>query len=802
MYIKLNFKRGHSIVKMNLVIVESPAKCAKIAGFLGSGYKVIATMGHIRALQESLDAVGIQDDFQPKYEFLKEKAKAIKQIKEDGEKASRVYLCSDDDREGEMISYSVCLLLHLDPKTTYRAVFHEITKKAVIDAIAKPRTLQMDVVYAQQSRAMLDLMVGFTISRLLWGAVGPGLSAGRCQTPALRLVVDREKEIQNFSSQCTWKVQGSWQHKKETPWSAQMVDEFEDRDSAHNILTMHDKTEAIITDVETKGWSNQAPKPLITSTLQQQASSLFRSNPKNTMKVAQKLYEAGHITYMRTDKAVLGTEAVALTQAYVQETYGPEYLGKVKSSKQNPNVKAQEAHEAIRPTHMELEHLPPNEDWTPLEQKVYRLIWMRTIQSVMAAATGQTRTITFSVDAEFPWSASWKKTDFPGWKIVDTKETKLQEEDQEPDTEDPSGFAFAETLQENMILHWNSLHAHQHYDKAPGRYTEASLVKTLETKGIGRPSTFASLLSTIQDRAYVETKDFAGSSLKMESLHCKTPSMMPPQFETSAVKMGAEKNKLCPTPLGLSVLEYTLQHFQTLFDYNFTKQMEDRLDHIASGQEQWKQVLRDTWDSYKDSYHALLKDAKQKDPNNKRDFGNGLIGIQTKKGPLLLRESENGKKEDTIFYGWPINISYEALTPEKAHAFVNSKTEENVGSLLGMYEGSQVIRKKGPYGFYVTIQGKNVSCGEDETLESILEKFKEKESAVVKKIGKYEIRRGPYGLYMFQTSAKKKEFVSVSDSTDLSTLTEATAKDLFEKGLEAKKQKATWAKKNNFKNKK
>lgn len=788
---------------MNLVIVESPAKCAKIAGFLGSGYRVIATMGHIRALQESLDAVGIQDDFQPKYDFLKEKAKAIKQIKEEGEKASRVYLCSDDDREGEMISYSVCLLLRLDPKTTYRAVFHEITKKAVVDAISKPRTLNMDIVHAQQSRAMLDLMVGFTISRLLWGAVGPGLSAGRCQTPALRLVVDREKEIQNFSSQCTWKVQGSWQYKKESPWKASMVDEFEDRDSAHNILTMHDKTEATITSVETKQWSSVPPKPLITSTLQQQASSLFRSNPKNTMKIAQKLYEAGHITYMRTDKAVLGAEATTDAQTYVEETYGPTYIGKAKVSKQSSNVKAQEAHEAIRPTHMNLQELPPNEEWTPLEKKLYHLIWMRTIQSVMAPAVGQERVVTFSVDPEFPWKSSWKQTTFPGWTIVDTKETKLQDEDQEQEqSEDPSGFAFAVSLQENMKLHWHNLHAHQHYDKAPGRYTEASLVKTLETKGIGRPSTFASLLSTIQDRTYVETKDFPGSMLQVESLHCKTPAMMPPQFETSSLKMGAEKNKLCPTPLGLSVLEYTLQHFQNLFDYSFTKQMEDRLDSIASGQEPWKQVLRDTWDSYKDDYHALLKDAKQKDPNNKRDFGNGLIGIQTKKGPLLLRESENGKKEDTIFYGWPLNISYEALTPEKAHAFVSAKTEENVGSLLGMYEGSQVLRKKGPYGFYVTIQGKNIGCEEHESLESILEKYKEKESAIVKKIGKYEIRRGQYGLYMFNSSSKKKEFVSVSDSTNLSTLTEAAAKELFEKGLELKKQKAVWAKKNNFKHKK
>ncbi len=301
----------------NLFVVESPAKCSKIQGFLGPGWKVIATMGHIRALQEELEAIGIDRGFEAKFEFVKEKSKAIHQLKEAAANASKVYLASDDDREGEAISYSVALLLKLNVATNPRCVFHEITAQAVKQAVANPRTIDMNRVNAQQARSILDMMVGFTISPLLWKYVGHGLSAGRCQTPALRLLVDREREILNFKGETTWRLKGKWLIQGlET--SANVVEDLEDEESARNYLeNVHKDTRGQIMEAGTHPHTESPPKPLITSTLQQEASALFGSQPKNTMKSAQRLYEAGHITYMRTDSAVLSEEAAKEAQTYV-----------------------------------------------------------------------------------------------------------------------------------------------------------------------------------------------------------------------------------------------------------------------------------------------------------------------------------------------------------------------------------------------------------------------------------------------------------------------------------------------------
>jgi DNA topoisomerase-1 len=312
----------------NLVIVESPAKCQKIQGFLGPGWYVIASMGHIRALEEDLDAIGLDRDFEPKYQFLKDKAKTIKQLKEASSNAETVYLASDDDREGEAISYAVCLLLKLNPKTTHRAVFHEITKKAVTAAVENPRKLDMNRVNAQQSRAILDMMIGFTMSPLLWRYVAPSLSAGRCQTPALRLVVEREDQIINFKASSSWQLSANWKSSDGFKFSAKMEDDLEDEESALNYMeSVHKTPNGSILSKDIRPWSEKAPEPLITSTLQQQTSALFSINPKNCMKIAQRLYEAGHITYMRTDKAVLSEEATAEAKKWVKETYGDEFVG-------------------------------------------------------------------------------------------------------------------------------------------------------------------------------------------------------------------------------------------------------------------------------------------------------------------------------------------------------------------------------------------------------------------------------------------------------------------------------------------
>ena len=365
---------------MNLVIVESPAKCQKIQGFLGPGWRVIASMGHIRALEEDLTAVGLEADFEPRFQWLKEKGKAIAQLKEAAQGVTKVYLAADDDREGEAIAYSVALLLKLPLATTARAVFHEITEKAVKAAVAKPRVLDMNRVNAQQARAVLDMMIGYTISPLLWKHIAHALSAGRCQTPALRLVVDREREITNFKVSSSWRVKGVW-----SDLPAAMTEDLEDEESAQNYLeNIYNVMEGTVQKAETRPWTEAAPRPLITSTLQQEASALHAMNPKFTMQAAQRLYEAGHITYMRTDKAVISEEAVVAAQTWVREAFGVEYVGgpaavpvpaaaakKKAKAVETPAVpQAQEAHEAIRPTHFELTELPATEDWSAGDRKV------------------------------------------------------------------------------------------------------------------------------------------------------------------------------------------------------------------------------------------------------------------------------------------------------------------------------------------------------------------------------------------------------------------------------------------------
>ena len=308
---------------MNLVIVESPAKCQKIQGFLGPGWRVIASMGHIRALEEDLGAVGLEADFEPRFQWLKEKSKAIASLKEAAQGVTKVYLAADDDREGEAIAYSVALLLKLPVTTTARAVFHEITEKAVKAAVAKPRVLDMNRVNAQQARAVLDMMIGYTISPLLWKHIAHAHSAGRCQTPALRLVVDREREITNFKVSSSWRVKGFW-----SDLPSAMIEDLDDEESAQNYLeNIYNVMEGTVQKAETRPWTESAPRPLITSTLQQEASALFAMNPKFTMQAAQRLYEAGHITYMRTDKAVISEEAVTAAQTWVRAAFGVEYVG-------------------------------------------------------------------------------------------------------------------------------------------------------------------------------------------------------------------------------------------------------------------------------------------------------------------------------------------------------------------------------------------------------------------------------------------------------------------------------------------
>lgn len=795
----------------NLVIVESPAKCKKIGEILGPSFKVLATMGHIRALEEDLDAVGLDRDFEPRFRFLKEKSKATAPLVAAARGAETIYLAADDDREGEAIAYSVACLLKKDPLSLPRSVFHEITATAVRAAIANPRRIDMNRVHAQQARSVLDMMVGFTISPLLWKYVARALSAGRCQTPALRLVSDREKEITGHTTETVWTLKGSFKTTSGWTFEAKMDDELEDQDSSINYMeNIVDNAEALVKTVDQRPWISNPPKPLITSTLQQEASALHKLNPKATMKAAQSLYEGGHITYMRTDHAVMSEEAIKAAQEEVKTRYGAEYVGDASAARASttpstPKKKAkkttdlsgadtpqaggaQEAHECIRPTHFENQEVPG--DWSPIERKVYSLIWRRAVQATMSPAQGQTRTarLTLSGDSdEFPWSAQWKTTTFQGWQIAG----KVADLDAETDPEDSTADSKSEWKKAQQItpgtkIIWSELQALPKRSRASPRYTEATLIRELEKRGIGRPSTFASLVEVLFDKNYVEKKDISGQKANTTTLTL-TPTNWPPLSQTTQVALGAEKQKLVPTALGDSVLAFCLKEFPQLFAYDFTFEMESRLDRIAKGEEPWKQVCRDTWSSYKDSYARLKDKASAPSQSDKvRDFGNGLKVVMSKSGPLVVQEAKDSKAS---FAPLPSGTTFDTITESQAKAAFQTAQEERH---FGDWNGTPIEKKKGPYGLYLQCGDLRIPFQESDTLAQVIAKFQGRKDtdSKVYKFGPYTFSEGQYGPYMVKNDLKQKIFVSIPSTIDPKKLTAAEADKLYKDGIEAKKASA------------
>ena len=765
---------------MSLLIVESPAKCSKIQSYLGQGWKVIASMGHIRGLAHNLNF--LKTDFEPTYEFLKEKAKAIGQLKDAAKSATQIYLAADKDMEGEQIAYSVCLLLKLNPRTAKRITFTEITEKAIKHAIEHPTTIDMNRVHTQQCRAMLDLLIGFTMSPLLWKYVAPSLSAGRCQTPAIRLVIEREDAIQSFKVASSWKLSADW-ITNNTTFSSIMEDELEDEESAINYMEqIHQTPQGTILSKEIKPWSESAPFPLITSTLQQQASALYGSNPKSTMQSAQRLYEAGHITYMRTDKAVLSEEASIEAKQWVLSTYGQEYVKEQKEQKdkkekkEQKEQKTQEAHEAIRPTHMDMIDL--DEKWSAYDKKIYHLIWQRTIQSVMSSAKGETCIVKSQIDndTDFVWRSQWKRTLFEGWKKAG-KIANIDEEAQEEEQGWPE-------VEPGQIIKWTQITAEPKETKAQGRYTEATLIRELEKHGIGRPSTFASLIEVIQEKNYVELATINAKEID-QKIYTIQPLMLPKEIKQKK-KIGAEKNKLVPTELGRSVLTFMLRYFEDLFSYHFTNHMEKNLDKIADGSIIWKDVIKELWDSYKDRYEEMQQNQQnqQNQPNQtKIKHFQQYKAVQTKKGPLLLKEHND---KPTEFLGWPKGITFEDITEQQALEFIQ-KEQDNVGE----WNGHPIIKKSGKFGPYFQCDKISIPF-QEEPLEKTIERLQLKTNVKTeeKQFKEYVIRTGQYGPYIMKTSLKKPQFVSLPKGISPDTLTEKEVDALYKMGIEDKKTRS------------
>lgn len=824
-----------------LLIVESPAKCKKIQEILGAGWRVRATMGHIRALKEDLDAIGFRTTWTPTYEAIGAKADAIAGLRQAAAAASAVYLGSDDDREGEAIAWHTCILLGLDPATTPRVTFHEITAAAITAAVAAPGRIDMNKFNAQQARSMLDMLIGFTLSPCLWRGVGnkPGLSAGRCQTPALRIIYDRDQEIAGHTSSLSWRLTATtpasttgsaaatatsdplvWRATDDLPTEPAAAALLAQIHPAPHTLTITNRQERVAT--------SSAPAPFITSTLQQEASSRLGLNPKATMRAAQTLYEAGHITYMRTDNAVLSEEAKEAVAALVTARWGPEYLAPAEEAPKKKVVRrkkataaaaeggagtaaaapaaapeAQAAHEGIRPTHLENTELT---EQGPTEQKLYELIWRRTVQCQMAPEKRDVVKLmaSFTVKPEVTTlTTEWERQAFPGWKVLDA-EKKAEEH-----AADAAAYEARKSLLAGQALPWTTVTASENRTSAPSRYTEASLIRELESRGIGRPSTYASLVETVLDRGYVEKANIPATPVTLKSLTL-TAGRPTPTAATRTERAGAERDKLRTTALGRTVIEWLLGQFDDMVAYDMTAAMEAQLDEIAKGTRHWQTLLTETWDRYKDRYDAIMTapaapatggasasgGGSATSSSRVANFGDGYKMVISKKGPLFVLEQPD-KTPPTRFAPVPPHLSITTATRADAEAAFAAATTAATGESLGDLDGEAVLRRTGKFGPYVTWRGHSLNCKAGDTLADLSERLLAKAdptaaaAAVDHLVGGYRIRRGPYGLYMFKVSApgatKKPIFVGIPEATPWATLTPESAEQVYKMALATKK---------------
>jgi len=779
-----------------LVIVESPAKCSKIAGYLGDGWNVMASMGHIRGLDESLEALKI-GTWDPTYVDLPAKKETISKLKAAARKAAEVWIATDDDREGEGIAWHVCTVLGLPVATTKRIVFHEITKTAILAAAAAPTTINLPKFYSQQTRSMLDMLIGFTISKVLWTRVPSAKSAGRCQTPALRLVLDRDQEVESHTATSSWQLQGTFEPHVQPavplpPLEGTAKEALPTRDTSLAVLTkVHTNRNVLIKDVTEKVSISNAPRPLITSTLQQEASSLYGFSPKQTMSAAQKLYEGGYITYMRTDHAVLSREAVLALRHQIKTRFGDEYQGAFgQSMGGGAAAGAQAAHEAIRPTHAEHQTVEADS----VGSRVYQLIWRRAMQSQMAPCKTDVRTyiLQFEAEPDRVWMVEQSKIQFAGWKLLEPSKEDVKESVQ--------WAAWNTFAKAGTKLVWTTLAGHERFTKPSPRYTEASLVRELERKGIGRPSTFASLIATLQEREYVEKTNVEGKEQETHHLIISTPSTWPPKEEVIKHTVGAEKNKLRVTPIGRSAIEFLAKEFNDLFSYDYTAKMETDLDRIASGEKEWKSLLQESWDSYKTRYEAFTgKEARAANKASLSRILSPTIQVaHTHKGPLIVCPPPEGSPKEVkpMYAPLPTGTTFETITRVQAEAALEAAKQAKEGIQLGMWEGAPILKKKGPYGLYASWTKDDVKLQvpikAGDSLEAIEAKLLAKRSDETRKIGDYTIKNGPFGYYCFNHTLKKAIFVKWPADTDFKTATVEQVSTIYTAGAAAKRSGGSW----------
>ncbi|MGX7667022.1 type I DNA topoisomerase [Flavobacterium pedocola] len=748
----------------NLVIVESPAKAKTIEKFLGKDYQVESSYGHIADLPSKEIGVDVNNNFKPKYEVSSDKRALVKKLKDLSKSAETVWLASDEDREGEAIAWHLAEELKLDKSKTKRIVFHEITKTAIQKAIENPRGIDYNLVNAQQARRVLDRLVGYELSPVLWKKVKGGLSAGRVQSVSVRLIVEREREIQNFKAEASYSVSAEFTNEAGKTFKAKLPKNFGTKQEAENFLKQNIGSLYKVSDLETKPTKKSPAAPFTTSTLQQEAARKLYFPVGVTMMMAQRLYEAGLITYMRTDSVNLSNEAMTAAEAEITKSYGKEF-----SKPRNYATKskgAQEAHEAIRPTDMSRHTVDIDRD----QARLYDLIWKRTLASQMSDAQLERTNVKIEANNHKElFAATGEVIKFEGFLKVYLEGHDDEEEEQE-------GMLPALRVNEKLVN--NYITATERFSRAAARYTEASLVKKLEELGIGRPSTYAPTISTIISRNYVEKGNFEGQERKYQMLTLKGSELKAEELKEN---VGSDKGKLVPTDIGIIVNDFLVKNFETILDYNFTAKVEQDFDEIAEGNIEWAKMMNDFYNHF----HPIVSKVET---TAERETGERILGVDPKSG-----------KQVSVRLGKFGPMAQIGDIDEENKLFASLRPEQNIGSItleealnlfllpktLGTYKGEEVEVNNGRFGPYVRFGKTFISLpkGEeplDVTFERAAELIQEKEQAdapiamykgmeVQKGVGRF----GPFIKWnsIFINVSKKYNFDNLSQ-TDITELIE------------------------------
>ena len=783
-----------------LLIVESPAKSQTIEKLLGSGYIVKSSFGHIRNLDKKGLGIDIKNNFKPSYKILTDRSKQIKAIQETIKKVDRVLLASDEDREGEAIAWHCAVVFKLDINETNRICFHEITKTALETAVANPRKINMSMVFSQQARRILDRLVGFQISPLLWKHIAPNLSAGRVQSVALKLLVEQEEETNKFTDKKTYKTTGLF----DKNISATLNHNFDKKPDVSKFLEDCKIAMFKIDSCDKKRVEKKPPAPYITSTIQQDASSRFGLGAKSVMSALQKLYEAGNITYHRTDNTNLSTQIKEDIKTYVCGKFGDNYH---QMRTYNSKIKcAQEAHEAIRPTNINKDNLDEESSMT-LEKKIYNLIWKRTVASQMSACLSDVYTINIIIsNRQEIFIASVEKIIFDGYKKIysdkdsdkDSDKGSDKDSDKDSDNHDLSNNLSNIDINKivpNQPISYIRITSSEKYQLPPPRYSESSIIKKMEKIGIGRPSTYSSIIETILERNYAEKKDVAGKKLDID-VFVLEKNIIKNKVDTQT--LGAEKKKLIPTELGKITIKFLETNFQSILNYNFTSDLETKLDKIVNENMEWGAVVGDF---YKDFSPLVEKLNIKVNTNDKKRFlgvdenNKNVYAYVGKYGPVV--QIDEGKSAKYIKMG--DDYTWDKIVLSEV-ALMN-KFPKNIGK----HGGKDILVKKGPYGIYLSDGTKNfkLSEGFDEnlSLEDAIKCISGGQSggqnseqinnpaisdkSLPKTIDNYTIKSGKYGPYI----DFEKKFYKIPKNVDLDKITKEICVEIINKKLNIKKDK-------------